>query len=225
MKWLTPLFFLVAVCLHASEAQPFIFSGVVKEGSVTRVALTASPGGASKWVDVGEQFQGCQIVSYNESTTTLLVLKDYAEIQIPLQEAKIKSTSTLTPETRSQIRENLHQLWAAAQQYFLEKGKTTAVLADLVGKGKYIDAIEPVCGENYSVLVFAEDSKALAVTTLEGETVSFADIFYTVKSGDSLAKVARANKLSLTDLVALNPDVSWSKLRVGQVVVVGAESK
>jgi len=225
MKWLTPLFFVAAAVLHATDAPPFIFSGVLKEGSVIRVALTATPGGDSKWVDVGEHFQDCQIVSYDEKTTTLLVLKDSTEIPIVLQEAKIKSTSTLTLETRAQIHENLSQLWSAAQQFFLEKGRSSAVFSDLVGKGKYIEAIEPVCGESYASLVFVVDSKALSVVTLGGETVSYSDIFYAVKTGDSLTKIARSNKLALTDLLALNPDVSWTKLRVGQVVVVGAEPR
>lgn len=225
MKWLTPLFFVAAAMLNAADAPPFIFSGVLQENSIVRVALTATPGGDSKWVDIGEQFQGYQIVSYDENTTTLLVLKDYTEISIILQEAKIKSTSNLTPETRAQIRENLSLLWSAAQQYFLEKGKTSAVFSELVGKGKSIESLAPICGENYASLVFIADSKAISVVTLGGETVSYADIFYAVKAGDSLAKIARANKLALTDLLALNPDVSWTKLRVGQVVVVGAEPR
>ncbi len=225
MKWLTPLFFVAAAVLQAGDAQPFIFSGVLKEGSVVRVALTASPGGDSKWIDVGDKFQGCQIVSYDEKTTTLLVQKNDTEFQIILQEAKIKSTSALTPETRAQIHNNLSLLWSSAQQFFLEKGKSTATFTDLVGRGKAIEAIEPVCGESYASLVFVAGSKAISVVTLGGETVSYADIFYAVKAGDSLAKIARANRLALTDLLALNPDVSWTKLRVGQVVIVGAEPR
>ncbi len=39
---------------------------------------------------------------------------------------------------------------------------------------------------------------------------------YVVKAGDSLAKIARANGVSLTDLQTVNPGVDSSKLKPGQ---------
>jgi LysM repeat protein len=48
-------------------------------------------------------------------------------------------------------------------------------------------------------------------------TVS-SDGTYTVKSGDSLAKIARANGVSLADLKAANPDVDPKRLKVGQKI-------
>ena len=39
---------------------------------------------------------------------------------------------------------------------------------------------------------------------------------YIVKGGDSGAKVARANGVSLEDLKSVNPEVNWTKLHVGQ---------
>ena len=41
---------------------------------------------------------------------------------------------------------------------------------------------------------------------------------YVVKKGDTGASIARANGASLTDLKAVNPDVNWTKLAVGQKV-------
>lgn len=38
---------------------------------------------------------------------------------------------------------------------------------------------------------------------------------YMVKSGDSGAKIARANGVSLQDLMTVNPNVNWNKLSVG----------
>jgi len=227
MKTLAALLFLFAiVVLRAGESQPFVFSGVLHDGSVTRVALTASAGGASKWVDVGQQFQGFHVVSYDESTTTLLVRNDTQTLHIPLQEAKITPPATsLTPEIRARIRDNLHQLWVAAQQYFIETGKTTAAFDDLVGDGKYIKSIEAISGEDYTSLVFTAAGKNIAVSTASGETVSFAEIFYTLKPGDTGAKIARTNGLLLADLLALNPDVNWAKLKVGQVVKVSPDQK
>jgi LysM repeat protein len=39
---------------------------------------------------------------------------------------------------------------------------------------------------------------------------------YIVKSGDSGAKIARANGCTLSDLTSVNPGVSWTHLKVGQ---------
>lgn len=41
---------------------------------------------------------------------------------------------------------------------------------------------------------------------------------YVIKSGDTLAKVARAKNLSLADLQAVNPGVNSSSLKVGQKI-------
>jgi LysM repeat protein len=48
-------------------------------------------------------------------------------------------------------------------------------------------------------------------------TVS-SDGTYTVKSGDSLAKIARANGVALADLEAANPGVDPKRLKVGQKI-------
>jgi len=227
MKTLAALWFLLAVAvLQAGEPSPFVFSGVLHDGASTKVALTTSAGGESKWVNVGQPFGGYEIVSYDENSSTLLARRDGREFHIALQDAKIAPiTNQLEPEVRGKIRSNLHQLWAAAQQYFLETGKTTAAFSDLVGDGKYIKSIEPISGEDYTSLVFSADAKSIAVRTSAGETVSFAEIFYAVKAGDGGAKIARANHLTLADLQALNPGVNWAKLRVGQVIKVSAEQK
>lgn len=41
---------------------------------------------------------------------------------------------------------------------------------------------------------------------------------YVVKSGDSGAKIARAQGVNLADLVSVNPGVNWNKLKVGDKV-------
>ena len=55
-------------------------------------------------------------------------------------------------------------------------------------------------------------------------TVS-SDGTYTVKSGDSLAKIARANGVSLADLKAANPDVDPKRLKVGQKINLPTKSQ
>ncbi|MDE3084096.1 MAG: LysM peptidoglycan-binding domain-containing protein, partial [Verrucomicrobiota bacterium] len=46
---------------------------------------------------------------------------------------------------------------------------------------------------------------------------------YIVKSGDSLAKIARANGVSLADLEAANPGVDPKRLKIGQKINLPAK--
>lgn len=58
---------------------------------------------------------------------------------------------------------NLRQLSAAAQQYFLENGVSTVAYTDLVGSGKYIKTIQTVAGETYPTGI-GQDSTELTAT-------------------------------------------------------------
>lgn len=51
-----------------------------------------------------------------------------------------------------------------------------------------------------------------------GEPVVAGPGEYVVKGGDSGAKIARAQGVTLADLIAVNPDVNWTKLKVGQKI-------
>ena len=46
---------------------------------------------------------------------------------------------------------------------------------------------------------------------------------YVIKSQDSGAKIARANGVSLADLMAVNPGVNWTKLKVGDKIKLPAK--
>ncbi len=68
------------------------------------------------------------------------------------------------------VRNNLRQLAAAADQYFLEKGVTTATYEDLVGQEKYIKALRSVAGEDYTRLTFKQ-GEPIEITLPSGKTV------------------------------------------------------
>jgi len=44
---------------------------------------------------------------------------------------------------------NMRQLGAAADQYFLEHGVSTVVIAELVGQSRYVKALNTVANESY----------------------------------------------------------------------------
>jgi hypothetical protein len=72
------------------------------------------------------------------------------------------------------IQNNLRQFNAAAQQYMLETGKTSAGYTDLVGPedGKYLRELKPVDGEDYESLVLKVSDTEISVTTAKGKTVT-----------------------------------------------------
>jgi LysM repeat protein len=43
---------------------------------------------------------------------------------------------------------------------------------------------------------------------------------YVVQSGDTGVKIARSTGVSLNDLIAVNPDINWNRLRVGQKIKI-----
>lgn len=70
------------------------------------------------------------------------------------------------------VTNNLRQLSAAADQYYLETGTRTATYDQLVGPGKYVRTMQPVAGENYRSLRF-EFGTPLRVRLADGRTVEF----------------------------------------------------
>lgn len=67
---------------------------------------------------------------------------------------------------------NLRQLDAAADQYYLETGKTTATYDDLVGPNHYVKVLNPVVGENYRRLRFVQ-GQPLRIAMPDGRVIQF----------------------------------------------------
>ena len=64
-----------------------------------------------------------------------------------------------------------------------------------------------------------EASKARSARASRGgEAVVAGPGEYVIKSGDTGARIARANGCSLSDLQSVNPNVDWRRLRVGQKI-------
>ena len=60
---------------------------------------------------------------------------------------KVRKTSQTNAITN-----NLRQIASAADQFYIQTGTTTATYADLVGTDKFVKALQPVAGENYSAI-------------------------------------------------------------------------
>lgn len=70
------------------------------------------------------------------------------------------------------ILNNLRQLAAAADQYYLENGVSTATYDQLVGPTKYVKIIQPVAGENYRALRF-QQGQPLQVRLRDGRVIRY----------------------------------------------------
>jgi type IV pilus assembly protein PilA len=73
------------------------------------------------------------------------------------------------------IANNLRQLSAAAQQYFLENGAAQAVYTNLVGteSTKYIKTIEVVAEEDYAGLTINAGDTQIFVTKSDGTVIYY----------------------------------------------------
>jgi len=201
----------------AEVAPPLVFSGVLRDQNGYSVVLSDPKTGDSQWLTAGQTFQGYLFVSYDADASTVLLRKDGSELTLHLADARV-SVVPLTFEERQAIIRNLRRLFSAQQEYFLETGKPPASLSDLVGVAKRLANLMAVRGEDYSGIVFTSDMKKLSVKAASGETVSYDEGLYFLLPGDTGAKIARANNISLEDLRALNPDVDWARISVGQAV-------
>lgn len=75
-----------------------------------------------------------------------------------------------TASQQKAVQNNLRQLAAAADQYYLEHGVHSTTYDQLVGPDKYIRAITPVAGENYRALRFVE-GEPLSIQLRNGTVV------------------------------------------------------
>ena len=85
------------------------------------------------------------VAVYNPVTVGAL-----AAMAIPAFE-KVRASSN-----EKTIQNNLRQLSVAAEQHYLETGRSSATFDDLVGEGRYIRELKPVAGENYRSIIFKQ---------------------------------------------------------------------
>ena len=165
---------LVLLIGSAFAAEPGIeFSGVLGSGRETQVSLTNPANGQSQWVAVGRSFAGYTVVRYDANEDVVVLARDGREFRVPLKKGKVRAGNVEPPpEIKGRILNYLRQLCAAADQFYLENGKSTTTYEQLVGTDKYVKSVTPVAGENYRAIEFAQ-GKPLRVTTADGYTMSY----------------------------------------------------
>lgn len=75
--------------------------------------------------------------------------------------------------TEKAVTNNLRQLAAASQQYFLETGESSVMAEDLIGPDAYIPQLQSVAGESYQNILISADETTLSVTLPDGSVISY----------------------------------------------------
>lgn len=174
LRWWMALIF---AAVTAVAAEPEIeLMGVTGNGRDYQLILKTKTGDP-QWIAVGKQFAGYTVASYEPREETAVLTKDGQQFRLKLRQSKVASggapATELPPQVQRSILNNLRQLSAAADQYFLENGKSTATYDDLVGTTKYIKVMNIQAGENYRAVELVQ-GKTMRVTTSSGHSVSYA---------------------------------------------------
>lgn len=169
------IFFLLVLVTTAFAAEPTIeFSAVIGGDRDTKVSLTDKTTGQSRWVGIGQVFGDYVVSAYEPASETVVLAKGEQKFRVRMKSAKVTAgAAEPTAEVKKGILNNLRQLAAAADQFYLENGKTKTTLDELVGETKYVRRLVPVDGEDYRQLEFTQ-GKELRVTTQGGFSISYA---------------------------------------------------
>jgi hypothetical protein len=179
MKIILSLVILLLTGGGAMAAQPALeLRGVMVGVGPTKFSLLDKANDTTRWVEVGQTFAGYKVVAYDAGTESVTLTKDGAELRLRLSTAVVKEAAEDSPppaptEVTRAVLNNLRQIAGAADQYYLENGKSSVTLAELVGPEKYIKQLKPVDGESYEGLEL-KAGVALKVTTAHGVSVSYA---------------------------------------------------
>ena len=153
------------------------FTGFFRDEKGLTFALRDKASGSSKLLLAGQEFSGYAVRSFDDKEGVLVVARDKVEYRLPLVRSNIKQVdlppAEPPPEVKKKILNNLRQLSAAADQYFLENGVSQVNFDSLVGATKYVKRIIPVAGEKYQGMQF-EQGRKLEVTTGQGHVISYA---------------------------------------------------
>jgi hypothetical protein len=138
-----------------------------------------------------------------------------------------QNSAGVAPANAKMIFHNLHQIAAAAEQYYLEKQASAVSIDDLVGPTKLIKRLVPVADEDYRTLVLKK-GHPIVLTMPSGEKIAAnagrsdgcTYAFHKVRHGDTLESIVRELNVSTQQIQSLNPDMNLSELRSSDAVRV-----
>jgi hypothetical protein len=169
-----------AFCLPSqvrAQTDDIEISGVTVSTNATEVMLIQKSTGAGRWVKIGQSFAGYTAKSYDDKTGQLTLIHGEVTRILTLKKSTVAAASATpaTPEQQKALTNNLRQLAAAADQYFLEQGVNTVTVGQLIGTEptKYIKELKPAAGETYPGNMVIEQGKPIKIKTAGGFEMSY----------------------------------------------------
>jgi hypothetical protein len=153
-----------------AQAADLELQGISLSQGKTEVMLIQKSTGTGRWVSVGQTFAGYTVTACDSQTGQLTLAKDHKTLVLNLKTAAVQAATVVTPpipEDKKAMLNNLRQLSAAADQYFLENGVKKVDASQLIGPNTYIKAIKPVAGETYTGFSI-EQGKPIRIKTASG---------------------------------------------------------
>jgi LysM repeat protein len=207
----------LAIIRPLGAAEPEVqFTGVLVADGKTKVALTDKTTGTTKWIAAGADYHGYIVSAYDPKTDVITVKKSGQEYRLPLVTAKagtsISPAVIMTPTNPSQVAPNsvpanppLEPTGTVGPTTPTNPGPppptqlTTSPALTPGAPGEVTNAPAP------SV---ASQSANDALMPLQ----------YTVKPGDTFARISAESGVTVEQLQALNPTINPTTLRPGQTI-------
>jgi len=164
--------------VHA-QSNDLELQGITVSQSKTEALLIQKSTGDGRWVAVGQTYAGHTLTAYDSQTGQLTLTKDHKTLILTLKTSAVQEALATpvimppTPDEKKAMLNNLRQLSAAADQYFLEQGVNKVDAAKLIGPNAYIKALKPVSGETYTGFTI-EQGKPIRIKTAGGFEMEYA---------------------------------------------------
>lgn len=133
------------------------------------------PSAAATYYD-GDILISQQYAGYSTKQVIMIVPTMFAAypamIFYGFQQATSSMMSLEMESEETAVINNLRQIAAAADQYFLEEGKTSVTIEELVGPDKYILELTPVAGESYEGMIITVEMEEISVILESGQVIS-----------------------------------------------------
>ena len=128
-----------------------------------KLYLKSDQEGSPKWMEYLEFRRGSKEVA---SEVIEFALRQQTQVAGAFERVRRSSLEKA-------ILNNLRQLAAASDQFFLEHGVDKVKLEQIVGPDKYIKRLTPVDGEDYSTLDLKQGASPWKITSASGITVTY----------------------------------------------------
>lgn len=183
----------------AAAAGPGVeFSGVLTADGKTKLALTNTATGVTRWVDPGAEFNGFMVARYDARDEAVTLTRAGQEFRLPMVAPKEPSGSPAAGGPAS-------------------RGSATASAISRVPPPPAAPAPTPPP----PAPVLAPEPPARAQGSAAGApTGATAEVPVTrsVQAGETLETIARGAGVTIDELKALNPNLNAGSLQVGQVI-------